>query len=386
MNTATLAPQPAATSPATKTDGRRKPGTWAKDGGDFALLCAGYVEAMTVHGHSLRGLKSVHEEILRFGAWCEARGLSHPREVSKAVLERYRRHLFYYRRPMRKDGKGGEPLAMRTQYHRLGYLRTWFRWLTREDHLPANPASELTLPKVPDSLPKDILTPEEAERVLGMPDITTPLGIRDRAVLEVFYATGLRRMEIARLSIFDLDAARGVVHVRCGKGGKDRVVPVTKRALQWVERYLVEARPLLATGAIPRARLRLGKGGGSHLPKWGFLLPHGSKPEEVLFLTKFGEPFDRDSIGNIGARSIQSAEIPGKQGACHIFRHSMATGMLNNGADIRFVQEMLGHKNLETTQIYTRVSIEKLRTVHEATHPSRKEEGGASGVAQVAPD
>lgn len=386
MNPSTLAPQPA---------------------GDLRLLRDAWIAAVHAQGRSLRSLEHWVNETTRFILWCEARGVVNAMEVSKPILERYQRHLFYYRKPPGKDGTGGgQPLAMRTQYHRLTCLRQWFKWLTKKDHLPANPASDLDMPKIPVTVPKDIFTPEEVEKVLGFPDITDTLGLRDRAILEVIYATGIRRMEACRLGIYDLDAGRGVVQVREGKGQKDRVLPITKRALEWVERYLVESRPKLATGALaPMGKKRGPKAGhagtrarrgmvmqaigddrmGRH---WGIDLPRGASAKDVLFLTRHGEPFDVDALGTLVRSYIEKAEIPGKGGACHVFRHSMATGMLNNGADIRFVQAMLGHASLETTQIYTRVSVEKLRQVCEATHPSRPAAAteSASGEAQVAPD
>ncbi len=147
-------------------------------------------------------------------------------------------------------------------------------------------------------------------------------------------------MELARLQVFDVDLVSGLVRVRAGKGGRDRIVPLGARATKWVGIYLREVRPML--------------------------LP--AHCEGALFITDYGEPFAKNRLGDLVRRYLGRARIAAP-GACHLFRHACATHMLENGADIRFIQSMLGHADLSTTQIYTRVSIAKLKEVHEATHP-----------------
>jgi integrase/recombinase XerD len=257
--------------------------------------------------------------------------------VTRPILERYQRHLFYARK---RDGK---PLSASTQYGHLATVRLFFRYLSKEGFLLANPASELELPKLPQRLPRAVLTAEEAESVLAKPDVTQPEGLRDRAMLELLYSTGLRRAELSRLLVFDVDATRGTVFVREGKGRKDRVVPVGERALAWTLKYLEEARPKLT----------------------------GARDEGVLLLGDAGEGLHVDYLTQRVRQYIEAAGLE-KPGACHLFRHSMATAMLEGGADVRFVQEMLGHASLETTQLYTRVTVEKLRAVHAATHPAAR--------------
>ena len=174
-----------------------------------------------------------------------------------------------------------------------------------------------------------------------MPDVNTVEGGRDRALLETLYSTGIRRSELCHLRISDIDA-RGVVWVRAGKGQRDRVVPIGPRALAWVEKYRWELRPQLV----------------------------GADDDGTLFLTGYGEGYRQTHLGNVVKRYLKQAGIEAV-GSCHLFRHAMATHMLENGADIRFIQAMLGHRDLNTTEIYTRVSIEKLREIHAATHPGR---------------
>jgi integrase/recombinase XerD len=300
-------------------------------------LMAQYLEWMGVRAYTERSIESRAEILASFAAWCEERGITRPTEVTRPILQRYQRWLFYYRK------KNGQPLGVSTQYERLVVVTVYFRWLTRNNHLLYNPASELELPRTEKRLPKAILTQDEVEKVLAVPDLRTPLGLRDRAIMEVLYSTGMRRMEVVELSIYSLDQDRGTVLIRRGKGKKDRMIPVGERALQWVEKYVTEARPQLVVE-----------------PDAG-----------VLFLTGEGEALTPGHLTDQVAAYIDAAEI-GKKGSCHLFRHTMATLMLEGGADTRFIQQMLGHENLASTQLYTRVSIRKLKEIHTATHPAAK--------------
>lgn len=266
--------------------------------------------------------------------WCRERGLDHPAEITRPILERYQRSLYQYRK------NNGQPLTFRTQNSRLRALKGWFRWLTRQNYLLHNPASELILPRLENRLPKYVLTAEEAETVLMQPDTTTPEGLRDRAILETFYATAMRRMEVARLKLYDIDADRGTLMVRQGKGKKDRHIPIGERALAWIDKYIREARPELL----------------------------GASDDGTVFLTHLGEPFERVQLTALVRRYVGAAKI-GKMGGCHLWRHTVATMMLENGADIRVIQELLGHAKIATTELYTRVSINLLKQVYAATHP-----------------
>lgn len=253
------------------------------------------------------------------------------------MVERYQRFLFNLRK------ENGDPLSTRTQVSRLASVKAWFKWLARHNHIPFNPAGEIDMPRQEHRLPRAVLTEREVELVIATPDVNDPLGLRDHAVLETLYSTGMRRMELIGLKTYDLDAERGTVLIRQGKGKKDRMVPIGDRALSWVGRYLREVRP----------KLLIGDGG-----------------RDVLFLTHFGEAFHPEYLTRLVAEYVSAAEI-GKKGSCHIFRHTMATLMLEGGADIRFIQAMLGHAKLDTTMVYTQVSIRMLKQVHAATHPAK---------------
>jgi integrase/recombinase XerD len=272
-----------------------------------------------------------------FASWCEERGMSGPEEVTPEILEHYQRWLFNYRK------RTGEPLSTWSQHGRLIAIRGLFRWLAKQKILTYNPASEIDLPKMTGKRLPRVFTSQEAEQVLSQPDVTTPLGIRDRAMIETLYSTGMRRKELANLTLYDLDRFQGIVTIREGKGRKDRVVPIGARAVAWIGKYLEEVRPAIA-----------------------------KEPDEgFIFITSTGAPFHKMHISWLMGQYVKMADI-GKNGACHVFRHTMATVMLENGADIRYIQEMLGHVKLTTTQIYTQVSIRKLKEVHTATHPAAK--------------
>ena len=271
-----------------------------------------------------------------FLKWCRRSRITAPSQVTRVSLEAYQRDLFHYRK------KDGQPLAVASQHSRLAPLKVWFKWLTHRKYIQRDPAAELELPRVGYKLP-NVMNKDDAERVLSQPNLDKPFGIRDRAMLELLYSSGLRRMELLHLKLYDVDQKHGLVTVRQGKGKRDRVVPVGERALAWLDVYLNSLRPEIVR-----------------------------KPDDgTLFLTANGVPFTPNHLSWLTRQYVKAAKI-GKGGACHIFRHTMATLMLEGGADIRYIQAMLGHVRLDTTQIYTHVSIRKLKEVHAATHPGAR--------------
>ena len=303
---------------------------------DALVLCAedwlGHLRSRNYSEETLTGrlfgLKS-------FMLWAEAREVTRACEVTRPILEIYQRFL------ARHEPATGKRLAWSTQRERIGCLRDWFRFLTRRNVILHNPASELELPRTEKRLPAAALTQEELARLLSVPDASDPLGLRDRAMLEVLYASGLRRSELCRLECPDVSPERGTVTVRQGKGNKDRVVPLGPRAAGWVERYVREVR--------------------------GRLLIDTRTPE--LFLTGYGGPFNPDVFSRMVSGWMARAGLE-KRGSCHLLRHTCATHMLEGGADIRFIQQLLGHEKLETTAIYTEVTIRQLLEVHARCHPS----------------
>ena len=298
-----------------------------------------HFEWMLITGYSPDTVRARRQAIRRFIGWCDERGLDDPREITRPMLERYQKYLFYYRKPEGKDS--GAPLSIGMQVQYLAPLKTWFKWLSRSHHILANPAAEIDLPKQHKSLPRSVPSVQEVEAILSEADPATAAGLRDRAMLETLYATGLRRMELPGVKIYDVDMNRGVLWVRHGKGRRERVVPLGERAMAWLDKYLCDARPQLLAGDT-----------------------------EALFLTDYGEAVQPHYVADKVKRYMQFAGVH-KTGSTHLLRHACATHMLEGGADIRYIQEMLGHANLQTTEIYTHVSIDKLIAVHGATHPSR---------------
>ena len=294
-----------------------------------------YLEYRLMNNYSADTNRRQDSNLRQFIVWCEQRSINDPREVTRPILERYKKHLYYSRK------SNGEPLSFNAQAVSLSSLKRWFSWMTQENYLLYNPAADIALPKRPKQLPRSILSVEDVQDLINAPDVTTAEGLRDRAVMEIIYGCGLRRQEAGQLQLHDIDIKRRTLLVREGKGGKDRFLPLGERALQWLRVYLDEARPQLIRGG----------------------------DEYTVFITNYGEPYRGDAIGRLVKRYLKQQGIDIK-GSAHLLRHAMATHMLENGADIRYIQVMLGHEDLRSTQVYTRVSMDKLRQIHAATHPA----------------
>ena len=303
--------------------------------GTLQELVPRFLQRLETRGYSVATAEMHRWALNQFLGWCDRLDYHDPASLTRGRLEAYQLFLFQYRSP-----RGGKTLAINTQLARLGCIRRFFTWLCRDGILPANPASDLDLPrKQARALPKS-LSPEEIDRLLALPDVTSPFGLRDRTVLELFYSTGVRRTEMTRLEVGDYDPDARTLLVRRGKNGKSRLLPVGGHAAAWLDRYLAGARPLIA------------------------FLP----AESSLFLSGYGTAFTPAYLGTWVSKQMKRVGIT-KPGASHLFRHSCATHMHENGADIRHVQEMLGHARLDTTQIYTHVSIKALQEVHARCHP-----------------
>lgn len=315
-----------------------------------------YLEWLAVKGQSPRTIETRRRGLVLFIRWCHEHGLAMPVQITRTILQGYQLHLWDH------HTRSGKHLAAGTQIGRLTAVRGLFRWLCRHALLDHDPSALLDLPKEERRLPANTLSEAEVIAILRVPDIHDLLGVRNRAMLEVLYSTGIRRIELARLELRDVHRERQTLYV-LGKGGKDRVVPLGRPALAWLERYLKEVRPLLCI-----------------------------QPEEqALFLTGYGHGLSTGSLGSLIKQMIHQAH-PRRTGGCHLLRHACATHMLEHGADVRVIQKLLGHAKLETTQIYTEVSIKLLQQVHRRTHPACREksfpDGPATGKKQVshAPD
>jgi integrase/recombinase XerD len=294
-----------------------------------------YLVWMRVHNYALTTIACRERYLGYFICFASHRGIDAVEEVTFEMLRDYQHQLFSHRK------RDGLPLSFGTQAQRLVPVAQFFSWLRRSGRITSNPAADLTMPRPDRRLPEATLSASEMAAVLSAPDVSRPLGLRDRAVLEVFYSCALRRAELIDLGVRDVDYDRGTVFVRCGKGSKDRYVPIGERALFWLRLYVELARPGFVTDRYP----------------------------EHLFLSSVGTPLCPDWLSRKVRKYLALAGVD-KRGSCHLLRHTVATLMLEGGADIRYVAEMLGHARLETTQRYTRVSIDRLRAVHAAAHPA----------------
>jgi len=199
-----------------------------------------YLDHCTALGQSPRTLESKHSSTKLFLNWCNSEGLSYAHKVKPENLEQYRKHLCRYRQPFSK-----QPLDLATQRNRLTAIKVLFRFLKRHRLITSDPAANFDLPKVPQRMPSGMFSLSEIEAVFDQAEVSEPLGLRDRAILETFYATGIRRMELANLNINDLDVRQHLLTICKGKGGKDRRVPIAARACCCIETYLLQTRPAL---------------------------------------------------------------------------------------------------------------------------------------------
>lgn len=297
-----------------------------------------FEEYLAIKQYSKGTIRRRESCLRRFIMWCDARGVNTPQAVNKALVERYQKHLHYYRQD------NGQPLSPGTQSQNLISIKQFFKWLSQANHILFSPAADLELPKAKPRLP-NVLTLDDIERLMMQPDCSDPLGLRDRAMLELLYSTGMRRTECIKLTLEDLALSRQVLIVRHGKGDKDRALPIGTKAMDWLKAYLNTVRPQLNINPDNR----------------------------TVFLNDYGESFSDTKFGDKVKNYLRKADIKAS-GACHLLRHAMATHMLENGAELRYLQAMLGHTDVKTTQIYAHVSIRKLQEVHAATHPAQRDD------------
>ncbi|QDT54948.1 Tyrosine recombinase XerC [Caulifigura coniformis] len=236
--------------------------------------------------------------------------------------------------------------ARTTIARRLACLRSLFRYTTREGITAANPAKALRTPRIGRSLPKFLSNPQ-VNQLIDAPVSSEKLGVRDKAILETMYSAGLRVAELVGLNVEDWDRSANVIRVR-GKGKKERIAPIGKFAAAALDEWLYLRRP------AEKASASDGK---------------------AMFLNRFGKRLTTRSIGRMLYGHLQHAGMDPKLATPHTLRHTFATHLLDGGADLRSVQEMLGHKSLTTTQIYTHVSTRRMRETYEASHPHAKKNG-----------
>jgi integrase/recombinase XerD len=293
-----------------------------------------YLSHLRARGSVPSTLKGASQALFRFFGHLQASGVRDPRQITEDDMASFVRALASERSP-----RTGRPLAPNTRAHYVSVVRCFLAFLVRRGLLLRSPAAALPLPSRR-RLPRAISQPD-VRRVLEAPPSSTAVGIRDRAVLELLYGTGLRLMECVRLDLTDIDLVQHVLLVRDGKGKKDRYVPLTGRAREAVQAYLRESRPLLTE-------------------RWD---------DGALFVSRFGRRLGalsvRVLVRKYGARA-------GVKLTTHVLRHSCATHLLAGGADVRHVQKLLGHKDLSTTALYTKVDTSALAKVVQRCHPRER--------------
>ena len=296
-----------------------------------------YLDDCLARGMSVNTIIIKRHSLRRFTDWCATMRIESPQEVNLEVMEVFRHYLHHYKKVL-----DGEPLSINSQHKFLTDLKLFLRRLHRRRIITNSDFEEFELPRCKKGLPRVVLSPEEVERIFLMPMLRGDyIGIRDRAIMEVYYATAIRRSELVRMKISHIELGKGILMVVEGKGLKDRRLPIAQRACDWVSRYLDEVRPKFVT------------------------IDSG----DALFLSRNGPPINPNQAGQMVGKYVRRAGID-KPGACHLFRHAGATSMLDAGADIRYVQVMLGHADISTTQIYTHVAIKQLEKVYRRTHPA----------------
>ncbi|HLP98326.1 MAG TPA: site-specific tyrosine recombinase XerD [Sideroxyarcus sp.] len=278
-------------------------------------------------GLSRNTLDSYRRDLNKFAQWLQAQHGGGLLAATHADIQGFLAHLV-----------SGEKAKATSTSRTISSLKRLFRYLLRQNRITVDPTLQIATPKLPRSLPKS-LTEEDVELLLRAPDTTTPLGMRDRTMLEVLYASGLRVSELVGLRVAQVSLDMGVTRVM-GKGSKERLVPLGEEALDWVKCYLAEARPVLLAGKV----------------------------SDALFVTGRGEGMTRQMFWYLIKKHAKTGGLR-KPLSPHTLRHAFATHLLNHGADLRVVQMLLGHSDISTTQIYTHVARERLKRLHAMHHP-----------------
>ena len=297
-----------------------------------------YLKHMKTLGRSYHTIRAAKYGLKDLAVFLEHEKIIHIEDLSADIFYEYQEELSFH------ITAKGKLLTLRTQGQALGIVKAFTRFLKERDYLVCDPGEGIRLPRKPRRLPKTILSGNEIKKLIDAPDSRTNQGYRDKMMLELLYDTAIRRSELSGLRISDLDLKAGYVLIR-GKGDKERVVPISKRVCGIVNNYILAVRPCLMQG----------------------------EDDGYLILNRWGQRMDPNSIWAVVKRCVHLANLK-KDVSTHTLRHTCATHMLRNGAPVRHLQEMLGHESLESTQIYTHVTINDLKEIHAKYHPSEKTE------------
>jgi len=309
----------------------------------FADLIARYRAHWLEHGFSAFAWPAQESHLRQFAAFMAAHQIEAVERVTRAILADFPGWL--YHTPTQR----GTVRAAASTNRIIGTVRAFFRFLHASGGLGHDPAAELEYIKEPKRLPRVILTPAEARKIIEAPNTGTLLGYRDRAILEVLYATGLRKKELLALTVADVDQENQLLRVNDGKGGKDRVVPLSRIACSFLESYVNAVRPQLLRG-------KSGPDGQAH---------------RTLFISLEAAPLGRSTLDQIVSKYARLSGVK-KHVTPHVWRHTCATHLVRNRANLRHVQEMLGHRALTTTERYLHLTITDLKEAHRKFHPRER--------------
>lgn len=305
---------------------------------NFDILVHRYLESLHIRNYSERTIE-VYEGYLRiFRQYLEGQKIDDLTAVTEMNLTAYQRELFY--RPTYK-GTARTPTALNRA---LIVVKGLYRFLKAEGVVVRDPSMAIELSRRPQELPRNILTPKEAKKIVEQPDTATLIGYRDRTMLEVLYSTGLRKNELRKLKVEDVKLDEGLLFVRQGKGGKDRVVPLGQMACKYLENYIKAVRPEVMRG----------------------------KEHAELFLSSWGRPIGEGTVRWVVEKYAKLSGVK-KHVTCHLWRHTCATHLVQNRANLRHVQQMLGHRSLATTERYLSLTITDLKEAHSKCHPRELE-------------
>ena len=295
-----------------------------------------YVQYLRSCGRAAHTIKGIRSSLKHFAQFLESEKLTALEDLTRQVIEQYRSELCFCLTAK------GTPLARSTQIQRLCNIKGFTAFLKARDYLFQDPGKTLSVPKQSRPLPKAILSLTEITRLMNAPDMRTNKGFRNRIILELLYDTAIRRAEVSNINLADIDLAGGYIRIQ-GKGDRQRVVPVSGRVCELIRNYLLFVRPALIRGKDPGC----------------------------LILNRWGRRLDPNGVWAAVRRCVILAGIK-KRVSTHSLRHSCATHMLKNGAPVRHIQEMLGHASINSTQIYTRVTINDLKKAHAKYHPGEQ--------------
>jgi integrase/recombinase XerD len=299
-----------------------------------------YRQHLQLINYSPKTLTSLEVYFHRFSEFLAEKKIEDVRTVTTAVFQDFQAWLFY------QPTVRGTARTIASQNRVLSSIRSFFGFLMQEGYLAHNPAQDVRLAKEPDALPRNILTPEEARRFIEAPDTQTLIGYRDRTLLEVLYSTGIRKTELRNLTVDDVNLEEELLRVNKGKGSKDRVVPLSGIACQFLENYLKAIRPELLKG---------------------------HQTNKLFISIRDGRPIGEHGVKYLIDTYARQLRLK-KHVTCHLWRHSCATHLLKNNANLRHVQEMLGHKSLATTERYLRLTITDLKEAHQKFHPREQQQ------------